>query len=358
MSVIKAIWGPASLVGWKKDAFITHDINAGDRALAWCFNAPKGGVINAVGIYIDAITGNPPAYDVGVYDQAAGGEPDTASPAGGSATQSYDFTVTGWHWITLGTPATVNVGDWLAAAVKGNVGTPPDGGNFVKVRKRGFGNVTSPRLMYQQSGYWYKERSYGNIAVRYNDGQVHGVACVNLFATAFDQADTPDELGCKFTLPFDCKCFGASVGFHYEYDGSFEVRLYDAADNVLATTVVSDPDYVRGPGSDGFHGQFFFDSVDLTAGLTYRLTVRSTHATGTIGIAEITFDAEASRDFMPEGARWEHTDRTDLGAWTDDHDKLPYMALWLEDMTIPGGNGNGVVAVVHASVPPGIPVVG
>lgn len=329
------LWGPGSLgTGGGSISPPLFDLDAADEAVGIVFMVPKDGTITDVGFYIGATAGAFPDYYVSIETVGADGLP-TGADYGGSA--QTEFTPAGGaehRWITLDTPATATAGDIVAAIVGPGVDAP-SAGNEIRIRVLGGGlsEVGLPHGITAPAGAWgHVAGGYVYpIAVKYNDGTVEGLAATAFTTAQFDSADTPDEVGCKFTLPMDAKCRGARVSFGWlDPDAGYEVKLYNNADALIASAAVSDEDY-----QGGFHMvDVFWDEVALTADAVYRLTVLATHATATILLWSFTFPDAASRNWVPEGARWTGTERTDAGAWTDEALEQPAVALWLPSITV------------------------
>jgi len=326
------MWGPAS-VGWRVPQVTTandYHLDDADDSIATAFIVPKDGTIDRIGCYVRALVGNPPEYNVGLMVVTnATGFPDTTTNYGGSATEGYDFAATGWVWITLTTPAVVAAGDYVAACVWPGV-VAPDGGNYVAVEwYDGAGGGWQADMRYWlYAAAW--SGSYGwAVAAMYDDGEVAIPAIVgNTYAT-IHTGTAPDEIGCRFTVPFNCTCVGASVGINPAANADFDVCLYDAADVLLGSNAV---DVSERQANSYYTHVVQWDAVNLTAGATYRVTILPTTANNGYALA-FTLNELASRYWWPEGRRWQQTERTDAGAWTDTPLKLAMLALNLTSIT-------------------------
>ena len=338
MTAVRVLHGPAALFErasvWTVSA-ASLTLNDADNSVAWTFMAPKTGTIDTVGLVIVTRTGTPPAYNVGLVTIDASGYP-TTTPFGGSAIESYNFTTTGWVWVTLATPASVTAGDIVTVRVWPGA-TPPDASNSVRTGCAWQGAVgTIPRFIRYTTAWSYDASmgQWGPWAVRYSDGTIYGVPSTSKDNTAFDSVTSPDEMGCLFQLPFNATCVGVRMSFDtVDASQNIEVRLYDSdGSTVLASIVVTDVDSIA-PGVPDVL-DFFWSGVALLKNTNYRVTVLATNNT-TIGIElwSFTFDAATSRAGVPDGLNWQQTQRTDLGSWTQDNTKFPYMALWLSDIS-------------------------
>jgi len=334
-TAVKVLWGPASLADWTISSDANYDLDDADDKVAVAFAVPWDGTIEKVGFYIDVFNGAPPDYKVTIETLAADGQPSGAD-YGGSAFGGFTPAGVGWLWVALGTNATVAAGD-LVAAVVGPQVVAPTPADSIDIGVRTLGLESGSPAYKQFSTAWATVSGRPPIAVQYDDGTVYGLAAISCEGETFDIADTPDEMGCKFTVPADMVCYGARVGFNSALaNASWEVRLYNAADAVIASMTIDDED--KALRDENWHDAFW-DEVSLTAEAVYRLTVRATHATAIIKPGRITFPDADSRDAMPEGPRWTGTERTDLGAWTDTALEQGYMAIWVNDITFAGGGG-------------------
>lgn len=338
MTAIKVLWGPSSLSSAPNSAMGSGNaLNDADNSVAFVFCVPKDGTIEKIGFYVTARTGTPPAYNVGLVTIDAGGIPTTTN-YGGSATKSATFGSTGWAWVTLDTPATANAGDICVARIWPG-GTPPDGSNFITVSYDNFlATMTKTPYSTYYTSMWLSGGSCSIAAVQYQTtGEVYGFP---ITAVANDSnistSTTPDESGAKFQLPMAVKCCGARICLASGISSAFSVVLYDANNTVLASWSIADEDMYHGNGAGALY-DYFWDAVDLAANTDYRLVVKPTSTTAVSTVFGIQFDAVASRTnniLIPEASRWMKTVRTDAGAWTDSTDKMPWMALWLSDITV------------------------
>ena len=329
------LWGPGSQ--GPQQTFpppSTFAIDSATDAWALVTCMPKTGSITDVGVCAVSVTGNPPAYNVGMVTvDPATGFP-TVAAFGGSAPASYDFTATGWHWITLATPAAVTAGDIAAARIWAG-GVAPDAANCVTVYiQQAIGDdfhMLTRGTEYR--GFWSEEPGQPmGIAIRYSDGSIHGLPCTALISDFYDSADTPDEVGAVFTLPFPCICFGARISLSDTDtpDSACDFRLYDSTGAVLGSKSVADVDQVDAQYDLG-DMDVYWDEITLAAG-TYRLTVLATDAVKRISPLGWVFPTAAERSAVVNGNYWQKTERTDLGAWTDTATESCHFALWLSSI--------------------------
>lgn len=332
-TAVKLLWGPASLMHWTIGADANYDIDGEGDEIGIRFCVPKDGEIDRVGFYIHVFNGTPPDYQVSIETLDDAGLPSGAN-YGGSTPGEFTPLGVGHLWVSLEVNATATAGDFVAGVISPTE-VAPDAANSIDVLSIALGDDCGVPAEVT----WTIRKSIPSIAIRYTDGDVYGLSITSAIGALFDQANTPDEAGCKFSVPADMVCYGARVAFSAcEANTSYEVRLYNDADAVIASVVVDDEDKAnQGVGIM----DVFWDEVILTADATYRLTLISTHATARIGPARLTFPDLDSRYWVPEGSRWSGTERTDEGAWTDEALEIQYMAIWVNDIDF-GANGDGI----------------
>lgn len=335
MTAVKILWGPAAIgpLNAATSAYSGQALSDADNAVAWAFNVPKDGSITEVGYLVTARTGTNPAYNVGIVTLGTAGEA-TTSAYGGSAITASTPTGTGWVWVTLSTPATANAGDWAAVHIYPS-GTAPDASNNVAVEYIG---IADGGIGMRYTTGWAYEDAGNAMAVKYSGGEIYGYALsTNTGFLQTNTGTTPDETGCKFQLPATMACTGARVCYPRSgLAGAFDVILYSAADAVLASASVTDKDFAD--NSD--YANVFWDSVSLSAATDYRLIVKPTSASN-VYMVKWTFESATARAYLPEGASWQWTERTDAGAWTDTATAITPIGLWVSDITFSTTAGGG-----------------
>lgn len=328
MTNIRMLYGPLSLgpVTTTTTALSGNILSNANNTVAWLFCIPRDGVVTDIGFYISAKSGTPPAYNAVLAIPDTSGRP-TTNPYGGSAITSFTPTTTGQTWVTLGTPATVAAGDYAIVYIYPG-GTPPDVSNSITVTSTAFADIGGVAMNFTAS---YSVQAFaGPIAIRYDDGSIHGVALgSNTIHVQIRSNTTPDEVGNVFQLPVAMTCFGAkfaAVSASWGSAATADVILYDVNDNVLASCSITDKDQV----DDANTISVFWDSVNLVANTSYRLALRPNVSTnGDIYTPKWTFESAAALAAIPCGDMWQYTSRTDAGAWTDDPVALCPWGLWV-----------------------------
>lgn len=346
MTAVRMLWGPGTVgvVSSSGSPLNAVTMDSSAEVAAWTFCVPKDGTITDVGYYVGTRTGTPPAYNVGIVTLDSSGRPTTTA-YGGSAITAHTATSTGWKWVTLDTSATANAGVFAAARVYAG-GTAPSGSNYIAVTVEPL--ATSGITMYYKYGGWNAYATgAGPLAVKYSDGTVWGFALSsNSPYLQIRSNTTPDEVGCKFTVPASMTVFGMRFWATAAYWGSsatFDAVLYDGSDNVLASTSVSDKDNV----DDQAIVNVYWDAVSLTAATTYRVVVKPTVASGgDIYINKWSFESTAALAAVPCGDAWQWTQRVDAGAWTDTNTAVAPMALWVSDITFSAASAGGAYAYI------------
>lgn len=294
----------------------TMVLDGSTDAAAALLQANKAGSIDRLGLCITAVDGTPPTYDIRLESLTAN-EP-SGSLIAANTNKTFTPVATGWTWYTMTAARTVAEGDKLAVVVNYNTGTI-DASNRITVPH--YMNLTNFNWPYGSDtttlASWTERPGPPIIAARYSDGEV--VLGSMPFtgqpsANTFDNADTPDEIGIKWVQPFTGDCVGASLAvFRPAATGStFDIVLYDSADNVLA----SFSGVEAGSTAVNRRVRCFWDGVTLTSGETYRLVLKPTHASNTVQF----YDFVCPDSDSLTACGWtgvSKTTRTDAGAWTD-----------------------------------------
>lgn len=338
MTAVRALWGPGTL-GYpymSQSSLPNSNMNDADNATGWVFSVPWDGSITDVGFLVSAKVGTPPAYNVGIVTLDSSGKP-TTTVYGGSAITAYTPSGTApyWVWVTLDTAATANAGDYAAAHVYPS-GTAPDGSNYMSIPYRGVTFSLGNGVYY--TSLWQTGQGGSPMAIRYNTGAIYGVPLASAAIHASARSNTtPDEIGCKFTLPAAMTCYGAQITMQWGTSATLDVVLYDGSNSVLASTSISDKDYQPNVTLD-----VTWDAVNLSAATTYRLILKPTVASsGDIYTPKWTIAGATERAALPHGDLWHWTERTDAGAWTDTTTAIAPMSLWVSDITFSTTSGGG-----------------
>jgi hypothetical protein len=314
----------------------TVSLNDADNAVGTVFFAPKDGTVDRVGFFVPLMAGSPPAYNVGLVTVGADGYP-TSTAAAGSALASFTPVSAGWQWVTLPTAGVVSRGQAVAVHIwPGSVA--PDSSNYISVCRGSF--TEGPFSVYSTSSFL---PTYGAtlMALSYDDGDVCGYALsshdVGLTVTA---STTPDEIGVKFSLPFDATLVGVLPRFNRSALGSaaqVQLKVYDAGGTLLDSLDIVDKDYLDAAEAVTLP----VANVPLTKDTVYRLTFLATVSTnGAIPYYKFVFESAAAKAYVPWASNFMFTERADGGVWTDTELGLaPWVLLLDVDFAEIGGEG-------------------
>lgn len=307
-------------------------LDANSEATAFVFQAPKTGTIDRVGFRTATVTtGDTVTVSLQTVDASTGNPTGTLAGTNTSATQvvnAADDNV--WFEVTLTAGASVTRGDVLAFVVA----LPSSGstGNMQITRGQTPFLTQFPYGSNFTGGAWAKTTQGAACkAVRYSDstwpytlGMTPIASAVGSFGqgNSFSSSSTPDERGCKITMPFPCKVSGSWHRGSGTTAGDYTMKLYDVSNTVLASKTF-DGDF--NPVIGGVVWQMFDTEVTLAAGDVVRLTKLPTTTTATT-LIDMTYPTGLA-SASPLGSSHVHTFRTDAGSWTDVTDKSTLCGL-------------------------------
>ena len=334
-ATVRALWGPmmTGLGTGGGNTVSSVALNDSDNSVASVLQVEKDGTINRIGFSVSAANGTP-SINVGLVGLTTGNPNTTAH--GGSAIEVVTSWSVGFVWVTLATPATVQAGQEVAARIwPSGAGNVPDGTHNITVPFRSslVTNIGQPHPE-EFTTAWTKRNNYPHIAVRYSDGSVGPIVPnvgTSLVSTAFNSGTTPDEIGCLFQLPFAATCIGARMAWDPATGSDGDLKLYNAGSTEVASATLTVAN------TEGVNNQVvdvFWDPVSLAADTNYRLTHLPSNATSR-QLVQVTLPDTDSRGSIPEGSRWQRTERTDAGSWTETDTVMPMMSLWLSNVTVP-----------------------
>lgn len=240
-----------------------------------------------------------------------------------------------WRWDELTAPAAVTRGQLIAFSLLYESGT--------SVQVRGWNAQQTPYL-----GTPYSVRVLGAPlkfpnsmvgAIKYDDGMVEFCGLLptssQTLSVSIAETGTPDEVGAKIVLPMPCTVDG--IGIRAGTAGrSFDLTLYDASDDVLATIASIDSDQ---SGDTIPLGMYLFGTpVNLAAG-TYRATIAPKSGASTVDVDKVLVDASGTRGGWPGGTNVMWTERADAGAWTDTDTAIPIVDLLISQLDDGAGGG-------------------
>lgn len=319
-------------------AFTNQALTASTHRVAFAFQCPAAGTLNAVGLRIGTVTTGD-TVRVSFQDvDAATGDPDggvdqyrALTIAGGDANTWKTTGLITSDGTDTGTKRTVAKGDWLAIVI--------DYASYVA----GSLNISSVTGSISQgscytnryTGSWTKAAPTPPIALQYSDGvwrRPEGALAILSFTTnTINSGTTPDELALRFKLDAPARLAGAQI--RGDRDGDYDLVLYDAS----STVVASRDKEVRGTTGEAADRIMFASAVELQAGQVYRLAVKPSSGTN-VALRSITLPSSDYCAAEIGGAEFYQSVRTDAGAWTDDQASKPPITLLLEAFEDRGPN--------------------
>lgn len=296
-------------------------LDANGEKHAKVLHIPQDGTIKALGFTTESYTASG-TVDVRLETvDAATGEPTgtlVAANANGSVVVN---AANSYFEATLTTPVAVNRGDVVAVVIVNDAT-----GNFQVKAPNPENDASFPySLLYTTS--WSKSQTQSSIALKYSDDSYPYLDAAMTFhsegAYTYNNTSTPDEIGIKFTLPHDVRVssfLGQGV-----FNANYDIVLYDADDNVLAT-VSHDSDLIASGATDR-HNYLTFpeDPLTLTKNEVYRLVYKPTTTTS-IQARYLQFANTAMKSVMGL-QNVSKTERTDGGAWTDTDTEVIQIAI-------------------------------
>lgn len=178
------------------------------------------------------------------------------------------------------------------------------------------------------------------MSLTYTTGEVAlqtGLPHANSSNLTMSTTTTPDEVGIKFTVPFNCRSTGFSIrsGNGAGFKAS-DVVLYDSSNNVVASATLNSH-FIKGLAADFPYRQYWSSTVDLKKGRTYRLVLKPTTSTSwTTALVKLSTFSATPASFS--AISYAYTQRTDAGSWSDDTDSAVAMTAIIDKIYQPGGS--------------------
>jgi len=343
-----SLYSAADAVGYASG--VNSLLDAAGEQWAYLFRAPKSGNISTIGFRTGTVTTGA-AVDVRLetVDPATGDPTGTLKAANANATQTIlDGDDNTWFDTALTAAAAVSAGDWLAAVI-----TAP--GGFAGTLNLAYGNVYGLINQITQRQYYldhyvasaWTKRLYAPIGrIGYDDATfpfIPGLCGANsLSSYVYDSADTPDEYGIYFQLPFSARATGwwASV----RLQGDAIANLYDSDGSTVLASTILDFDIVSSTNMP--NGALFANPQTLAKDTFYRLTLLGNHASNVLRLAYAGVSSTAHWEQMGLSTDVQQTSRVDGGAWTQDNTAYPMMGLILDQ--VDDGAGGGGLAFIQS----------
>lgn len=339
----RLIWGPARDPITKRASAYT--IDASGESVGGRMVLPKSGTVTHVGWSLGTKTGSPPNYYVGMVTVTATTGNLTTTAYGGSTPATVDPTAlsVGWQWSALAANATAVAGDQVGIRIwpTGSPGNPDASNNISCIYAHHNSMHNDPNSMNSftlDGQVWVSKLPI--FALRYSDGSVIGYPYRDDKFSLYDSADSPDEAGVRFTLPYAMRCSGVCVNMSMiDSDAGYTLRLMDSANAILSSWVVADEDRL----SDyGISYLYWSSALILAASPTYyRLTFMPSSSSLRIRPASMVFGDANEQAVYHAASDFVATSRTDEGEWTDDENATVFVGLIIDDITLPTGGGRG-----------------
>lgn len=322
-------------------SFGNFTLDATTDALEFICQAKEGAAITRIGVRLGVITGTTPTYRVSIQGVDASGNPDGtikggASPASATFSPSaLGWTNGSWHWVTLDNAYTVARGEWIALVIDYSSGTV-DGANNA--------SFTSLLQSTVQWGHPYPIQNNAGARAKQDKVPVYGYGSsgtaygnpMETFNThSVSSISTPDEIGCRFTLPAGWgatfKVLGARLFHDMPSGNTADLKLYSGTTALQSVAIDADHQ-----SSGGWH-DIYFDEPTLSTldfGTEYILAFAPS-SVGSFSIYSMEVDAAADMAAWPGGDSFLFASRTDSGAWSNDALRRPLILPILDDWTEP-----------------------
>lgn len=292
----------------------SRSITATDQQAAMICQAPKDGDITDVYFATRTVTtGCTVTASVQTVDLSTGDPSGSLVNGGASGTvaiaNSDDNVI---KQVTLGTPATVTAGQYIALNIAYSSGSTPSLNYGIENLVVG---KAFPYIDYYNGASWTKAAGVHAMRVKYDGDSVEtpidGVPPSTITTqNSVNTGSSPDEYGNKISLPFSGRCTGISVYQSTSTDCNYV--LYDNSDTVLGTAVF---DGTVRTGNGIISLPFDAGYVDLVAGTTYRYTALPMSGSNVTinSMTTMSFDSWALTN-----SQIQQTTRVNgAGAWTD-----------------------------------------
>lgn len=320
----------------------TFVIDTASEKAGAVIQSPFAGTIDQVGFYVSAFTSNS-TVDVRIETVDGSGMP-TGTLWATNTNGAKTVNATGWYDTTLTAGATVAKGDTFAVVISN---PSVSYGNFTLVgwaRGAAFRSAAwyAPYGV-ANTGTWSKNAAYlPNISLHISDSggsyvNVPGVypymcGTASVTSLAYKTGTNPAEVGVYFQVPFACRCVGVWQDVALGAAGTFDAKLYDASNNVLASKTGLDTDDFAGPAVVGPNLAYFTAGYTLSPNTWYRATMFQT--AGTTGATTYLYptNTAALMACTPFGANWLPTKRAAGGAWTNYSTSAIYSGIIIDQL--------------------------
>jgi len=320
-------------------------IDAASERVSFRFQIPKTGTLAKLGFLIHTVAA--PAKDIKVALQALGtdGQADGTdlSTAATIALVATDDNT--WFWADI-TDLSVTVEQVRALLIRWS--NEADPGNIsIGSWNQTFNDMGFPSCATYNGTVWTNQGGVNALfALEYSDGSRPYVGAfpqstINGIAFGFDNNDTPNEYGNKFTVPFKCRIAGARIRGGRPSGATIIVSLYEGDATTPTVTTTLDADAI-GTSNIAPIDVFFDTPVTVAAGAVVRITMTIDSTTSAMTISEITVDGAATMDGYQMGQDCIRCARAGAG-WTDITTKRIMGVSMLIDQLDDGAGGGSTL---------------
>lgn len=312
-------------------------IDSSTDYIAWCLHAPAAGPLTDVLLRITTLNGTQPNYILEQLGMSAG------VPGGSvAASQVFSPSSAGDLVVTIGSPATVTLGQEISLRLRHDSGTIGASNRaWFRYAHRVFQSMpTFPSAMYSSNSgsNWTKSSSYGYALAFKIDGQWYGRPLGNGALVNGGSGLTVDGHACgmKFQLDPNKHKTEEIIGFRHMFGlsastGNHVLKLLDASNSVLASRTISN---VQMNSFSPFE-ELFGTAVTLDAGVDYRIV---TERAGTSFYSYyLTLPGAAYRSAYPGLANGAYCENLGAG-WVDYTDRMQPCLLISRGFTTEGGS--------------------
>lgn len=312
-----------------------YTMDADGEMVGLVSQAPKSGTISEVYVSFRELTQFPTnGVQIGLQN-VSNGLPDGTDDQ--TVTIASTPGIDTWAGGALDTGRVVSGGDQLAVVVSwAGAFTAGDDVDLHGNTPNGTSGSTGVPSGWLNSGGWSRNNYRPSVYIVYSDGDVYSIG-INIpqgsdatVQQTFSSATTPDELGCAFATPIDCKIDHAD--FMQWLDGPCDFKLYEGS-TLLETVSLTQTD-ING-STNGSIIRVWFPETEITAGTTYRITIAPTDTTSSFFYRDIIGDADLVDSIVFNGensAFFYLTQRTDAGTFTDTTTILPHISVGVSEV--------------------------
>lgn len=255
------------------DSFATTLDAAGEK-VGVVLQAPKSGDIEAIGFRVNTVT----LWDdlkagVETVDLSTGFPTGTAKGGCVPGTTS-DSDADEWKWVTMGTDATVAMGDLIALVIEFD--SYVDGDITISAQSQGFYDTSYPYTPYYVAfigAAWGKGSRTPMFGIKYSGEDAIHVAGMEFVQDddekhLFNTGTNPNKRGNRFSIPAPMSVVG--IWYGGELDFNANIVLYDSDGFSVLGTVNFDAD-VRLGSSFGIFFGYFTSTITLSKDTIYYL---------------------------------------------------------------------------------------